>query len=285
MSATTRSVTYRTFAALALGALVVAGLATASTATTASAKKQSHPITIGVDEFPPVLNNMTTAGNGEWTAMIAGPALARGYKLMPDFSYEPWIFAKDCEVTTQSPFTVDCQIRPEAKWSDGVPITSNDFKFTYDTIMDKKNDVVSRDGYDKILSFDTPSPTEFQMVFKDGVFAPYRELWAGASTTVLPQHILEGKDFNKVWNSCICDPKTKKPISSGPMMVQSFTPDQQATLVPNKNYWGGKIATVPKVVFVPTRDTLRNIWPRLATCSPRSVMYKSPAPSCVKPGS
>ena len=39
------------------------------------------------------------------------------------------------------------------------------------------------------------------------------------------------------------------------MMVQSFTPDEQATLVPNKNYWAGKVATVPKVVFVPVRDT------------------------------
>ncbi len=253
MPATTRSVTYRTIAALALSAVVVAGLASASTAATPSAK-QSQPITIAVDEFPPVLNNMTTAGNGAWTAMIAGPALARGYKLMPDFSYQPWIFAKDCEVTAQSPFTVDCQIRPEAKWSDGVPITSNDFKFTYDTIMDKKNDVVSRDGYDKILNFNVLSPTEFQMVFQE-VFAPYRELWAGASTTVLPAHILDGKDFNKVWNSCICNPKTKKPISSGPMMVKSFTPDEQATLVPNKNYWGAKVATVPEVVFIPVRDT------------------------------
>jgi ABC-type transport system substrate-binding protein len=254
MSATTRSVTYRTLTALVLSAVVVAGLASASTASTTAAKKKSQPITIAVDEFPPVLNNMTTAGNGAWTAMIAGPALARGYKLMPDFSYEPWIFAKDCEVTAQSPFTVDCQIRPEAKWSDGVPITSNDFKFTYDTIMNKKNDVVSRDGYDKILNFNVLSPTEFQMVFQE-VFAPYRELWAGASTTVLPAHILDGKDFNKVWNSCICNPKTKKPISSGPMMVKSFTPDEQATLVPNKNYWGGKVATVPEVVFIPVRDT------------------------------
>src|SRR5215213_8672846 len=254
MSGTTRSVTYRTLVALVLSAVVVAALATASTATTASAKKQSQPITIAVDDFPPVLNNMTTAGNGAWTAMIAGPALARGFKLMPDFSYQPWIFDKDCTVTEQSPFTVDCTIRPEAKWSDGVPITSNDFKFTYDTIMDTKNDVVSRDGYDKILAFNVLSPTEFQMAFQE-VFAPYRELWAGASTTVLPAHILDGKDFDKVWNTCICNPKTKKPISSGPMMVRSFTPDEQAVLVPNKNYWGGKVATVPKVVFIPVRDT------------------------------
>ena len=157
--------------------------------------------------------------------MIVGPALARGYKLLPDFSYEPWIFDKDCTVVAESPFTVDCTIRPEAKWSDGVPITPNDFKFTYDTIMNAKNDVVTRNGYDKITAFNVLSPTEFQMVFQE-VFAPYRELWAGASTTVLPQHVLEGKNFNKVWNTCICDPKTKKPISSGPMMVQSFTPDR-----------------------------------------------------------
>jgi peptide/nickel transport system substrate-binding protein len=256
MSATTRRFTHRTFLALVVGAAVLAGFAatTASAAPSAKSEQGSKPITIGVDDFPPSLNNLTTAGNGEWTAMIAGPALARGYKLMPDFTYQPWIFSQDCEVTSQAPFTVDCQIRPDAKWSDGVPITSNDFKFTYDTIMDKKNDVVSRAGYDQITAFNVLSPTEFQMVFQD-VFAPYRELWAGASTTVLPAHILEGKDFNKVWNTCICDPKTKKPISSGPMLVQSFTPDQQATLVPNKNYWGGKIATVPKVVFVPMRDT------------------------------
>jgi peptide/nickel transport system substrate-binding protein len=251
---TTPSVTYRTLCALVLSAVAIAGLAVASGASTPEGKKKSQPITVGVDDFPPVVNNLTTAGNGAWTAMIAGPALARGYKLMPDFSYQPWIFAKDCEVTSQSPFTVDCTIRPEAKWSDGVPITSNDFKFTYDTIMDPKNDVVTRDGYDKITAFNVTSPAEFQMQFQE-VFAPYRELWAGASTTVLPAHILDGKDFNKVWNTCICNPKTKKPISSGPMMVKSFTPDEQAVLVPNKSYWGGKVATVPEVVFVPLRDT------------------------------
>jgi peptide/nickel transport system substrate-binding protein len=253
---TTRSVTHRTLSVLVLSAVVATGLGVATAAAAPSAKQQSAPITIGVDDFPPVLNNMTTAGNGAWTAMIAGPALARGYKLMPDFSYQPWIFSKDCEVTSQSPFTVDCQIRPDAKWSDGVPITSNDFKFTYDTIMNTKNDVVTRDGYDEINAFNVLSPTEFQMQFRS-VFAPYRELWAGASTTVLPAHVLDDKkvDFNKVWNTCICNPKTKKPISSGPMMVKSFTPDEQATLVPNKHYWGGKVATVPEVVFVPVRNT------------------------------
>ncbi len=137
---------------------MLGSVATIASAAPRAAEK-SQAITIAVDEFPPVLNDMTTAGNGAWTAMIAGPALARGYKLLPDFSYEPWIFDKDCTVVTQAPFTVDCTIRPDAKWSDGVAITATDFKFTYDTIMNTKNDVVSRNGYDKITAFNLVSPT------------------------------------------------------------------------------------------------------------------------------
>jgi peptide/nickel transport system substrate-binding protein len=245
-----RLLTALTLIALAAGTLV--GTAPGAGATK-SAKGNQQAIVIGAEQFPPVLNDMTSEGNGDWTAMITGPALARGYKLLPDFSYEPWIFDKDCTVVGQSPFTVSCTIRPDAKWSDGVPITASDFKFTYDTIMNPKNDIVTRDLYKKITAFNVMSPTEFQMVFKE-TFAPFRELWAGVSTTVLPQHILEGQDFNKVWNNCICDPKTKQPIASGPMMVKSFTPDQKVVLVPNANYWGKK-ASVPQVVFVPMRDS------------------------------
>src|SRR5439155_4642525 len=203
VSETSRRITHGITVALVLSARSLGSAATIASAAPAG-KQKSQAITIAVDEFPPVLNDMTTAGNGAWTAMIAGPALARGYKLLPDFSYQPWIFDKDCAVVEESPFTVDCTIRPDAKWSDGVPITSADFKFTYDTIMDKKNDVVTRNGYDKITAFNLVSPTEFQMVFQE-VFAPYREQWAGTSTTVLPQHVLEGQNFNKIWNSCICD--------------------------------------------------------------------------------
>jgi peptide/nickel transport system substrate-binding protein len=235
-------------------ASLVAAFAVATATTAGAARDKSAPVlTIGAEEFPPVLNMITPEGNGQWTGMIVGPALARGYKLMPDFSYEPWLFDKDCTVTTVSPFTVSCTIRPEAKWSDNVPLTAEDFKFTFDTIMNPKNNVVSRNGYDKIREFNVISPTEFQMVFEE-IFAPYRDLWASTSTLVLPKHVLEGKNFNKVWNSCICDPKTKTPIGSGPMLVQSFTPDEQVTLVPNPNYWGTK-ATVSKVVFVPIPDS------------------------------
>ena len=166
---------------------------------------------------------------------------------------QPWLFDKECTIPSQSPFTVDCTIRPEAKWSDGRPITADDFKFTWQTILNKKNNMATRDGYDQITDFKVISPTEFQEVFK-GVFAPWRQLWAGNTTTVLPKHVLQGRDFNTVWNTCICDPKTKKPVSSGPMLLTSYKPNDEVTLEPNPEYWGPKKATV-KVVFKPYTDS------------------------------
>src|SRR3954454_220992 len=111
--------------AVGVGALGAATGAGAAKAKKAKLVKESQAITIGAEEFPPVLNDMTPQGNSQWTAMIVGPALAFGHKLLPDVSYEPWIFSKDCDVLSNAPFTVDCQLRPEARWSDGVALTAS----------------------------------------------------------------------------------------------------------------------------------------------------------------
>ena len=90
---TTNATARRLVTALILGALAGAVLvAVAPGAGAAKAAKRQQGIVIGAEQFPPVLNDMTSTGNGDWTAIVAGPALARGYKLLPDFSYEPWIF-------------------------------------------------------------------------------------------------------------------------------------------------------------------------------------------------
>ena len=210
-------------------------------------------VVVGVEDFPAVLNNISFDSNA-WTGWIAGPALARGYKLLPDFTYEPWVFEDDCTIDTEEPFTVSCRIREDASWSDGTPITADDFEFTYETIMspDNAETVLSVTGYENITGFEVVSPTEFRMVF-DGPYAAYRDLWAGTTSTILPAHALEGWDFNTDWNECICVPETGEPIGSGPFLVESFTPDQEVTLVKNDAYWDGE-ANLDEVVFVPTPD-------------------------------
>lgn len=217
--------------------------------------KDGGTVTVGAEQFPKILNFFTPEGNTLWTGMTAGVALARGFKYTPDFGYHPWLFDGDCQVTSPQPYTVNCRIVREAKWSDGTDLTAEDFKFTVDTIMDRKNKVISRDGYDKIQTFNVKGPKEFEMVFSQ-VHAPWRELWSSADGATLPKHVLQGQDFNTVWNDCICDPRTKKPVGSGPFLVESFTAGTgPLTLVRNQTYWGRTRPKLDKVVFRPIAQT------------------------------
>ncbi|MCZ7525802.1 MAG: peptide ABC transporter substrate-binding protein [Acidimicrobiia bacterium] len=234
-------------------------------------------VTVGADGFPQILNTYLPEGATFWTAAMVSPALARGYRVTPDLEYEPWLFREDCTVSSEEPFTVSCTLVDDATWSDGEPLTAEDFEFTWQTIMDPDSDVWSRMGYDRITDFRVVSPTELEMVF-DGVYAPFRELWAGSNTAVLPKHVLEGQDFGTVWNDCICDPETGEPIGSGPFLVESYTPDEEVTLVRNDAYWG-EPARLEQVVFKPVApESLANA---LRT-GEVDVIYPLPDPGLVE---
>ncbi|MDQ8202753.1 extracellular solute-binding protein [Pelagicoccus sp. SDUM812003] len=90
-------------------------------------------------------------------------------------------------------FTV--YLNPNARWSDGEPITSADFKFTLDTIMDPNNIVGPwRNAYQE---FEDP------VIIDDHTFSiratelHWRNLNAIAGFVLLPKHYFQGKDFNK----------------------------------------------------------------------------------------
>jgi len=207
-------------------------------------------IVVGAEELPDVLNPLTS--DTSWTSWLVGPALARGYQVQPDFTYEPWLFEDDCTVDSDEPFTVSCRIREDATWSDGTSVTADDFEFTYETMIDPDNLVWSTFGYEFVTTFDVTSPTEFSLTF-DEPFAPYRDLWA-SGTAILPKHVLEGTDFNTVWNECICDPDSGDAIGSGPFLVESFQPDERVVLEKNDGYWDGEPKS-DRVEFVLTPDT------------------------------
>lgn len=128
--------------------------------------------------------------------------------------------------------TYTYKLKPGLKWSDGEPITSADVKFTWEAVMNDKNTgIVSRDGYDKIESIDTPDETTAVVKFKE-FYAPWNTLFV--NNGFLPKHILgdlpslDGSDF------------LRKPIGSGPWKVQDWKGGDVITLVPNENYWRGK---------------------------------------------
>jgi peptide/nickel transport system substrate-binding protein len=132
--------------------------------------------------------------------------------------------------------TITMHLRKDIVWSDGQPITSADFKFTYDMYATTKNTVVTTYPYDQIASLETPDARTVVMKFNQP-FAPWLSFWK----SILPEHILkpvfdkDGTLDNAAWN--------KAPtVGAGPFVFKEWQTGSFLRFVRNDKYWGKKAA-------------------------------------------
>lgn len=131
--------------------------------------------------------------------------------------------------------TITLKLRQDLKWSDGTPLTSDDFVFTYDMTMSPKNAVATTYPYDKLASLEAPDKYTVVMKFNEP-FAPWQAtFWKG----ILPAHILkpifekDGSIDNAEWN-------LKPTVGFGPYVFKEWESGSYARFVTNPNYWGIK---------------------------------------------
>jgi peptide/nickel transport system substrate-binding protein len=136
--------------------------------------------------------------------------------------------------------TVTWTLKAGLQWSDGQPLTCDDFKFTQSWVMDPANAGMpaGTQGYDQITAVDCPSPTSIVQHFKS-IYEGYIGLG-----TVLPQHYLKGIPMadqvnGKGWTP---DEMPKVP-TSGAFKFDSVVTGQQVKLVKNTLYKGFKSGT------------------------------------------
>ncbi|HUV10425.1 MAG TPA: ABC transporter substrate-binding protein [Acidimicrobiia bacterium] len=139
--------------------------------------------------------------------------------------------------------TVTYEINPDAVWSDGEPITSSDFLYTWDQIANGE-DIYDATGYDKIEGVDDSDPSTAVVTYADP-YGGWKGLFGGAYG-VLPSHILEGTDRT----AAMVDGYS---WSGGPFIIESWERGVSVTLVPNDAYWGDKAKST--VVFQFITDT------------------------------
>ncbi|MGH2739380.1 MAG: ABC transporter family substrate-binding protein [Actinomycetota bacterium] len=191
------------------------------------------------DQEPAILNNLLEEGNLFATAVIGSVLTSPLWRVTPDFQYVPYLLQSEPEVT-DDPFTVTYRLRDEAVWSDGTPITSDDIQFTLDTILNEDWTITSRTGYDQVTDTEIVDDKTITLTFKKP-YAPWRTMFSTHDGAILPKHVLEGEDFNKVWNDEIT-------LSSGPFVFDSWQKGQQIRVVRNDNFWGGDVS-LEEIVF------------------------------------
>jgi peptide/nickel transport system substrate-binding protein len=196
------------------------------------------------------LNQVLSNDCGEfWNSVFLTPVLRGVFMIQPNFTYKPDLISKF--KLQQGPMRITYYIKAKAKWSDNVPVTGKDIKFTWQTIMDPKiKDHVVQAGYDQIKSV-TGSGKVVKVTFTKP-YADWKDLFT--SGFVLPQHALAGSNMLNVWTDNIVNPKTGKPIGNGPFLQTAFDRGSGITLTRNPNYWGAK-AKVDRIVFKFLTDT------------------------------
>jgi len=126
-------------------------------------------------------------------------------------------------------------LRRGVRWQDGAPFTSRDVRFTWEAIMNPKNNVVSRRGYDQIASMDTPDDYTVIMYMKR-IFPPAVDTIFAESDTpmrILPSHLLaKYSDLNHAaFNAA--------PIGTGPYEFERWLRGDRIVLRANPAYFRG----------------------------------------------
>lgn len=204
--------------------------------------KTPSQIVVGVDDVvggynPHILADATTV-----TSALAQLLLPSVFRVNSDG--KPQLdtnLMTSASVTSEQPFSVAYEIRPDASWSDGAPIAAEDFIYLWNAMKDNPgvvepagyrliSDIQSREGGKRVeVTFSKPYPG-WQTLFSD----------------LLPVHLL--KDAPGGWNAALA---SSFPAYGGPFSIQTIdTARGEIVLERNERYWvGDKPALIDKLIL------------------------------------
>jgi peptide/nickel transport system substrate-binding protein len=235
---------------LVLGAICVGVGITASSAFTAvDAKPQAvaaagGTVIFGADQEPRTLNTFTVEGNALWGSLVLQPVITFATKynnkgtLIMDLM-------ESATLNSTSPQVVTYKLKSAAKWSDGKPVSADDMIFTHQRIMDPKNTIASRVGFEDFGRIRKVDAKTIRVTYKKP-FAAWQSLWG----RILPSYAAGGIDaanFDGSW-------RNGPPVANGPFRLTRWDRGTQMVLNRNTNYWG-KQAQVNSIVFRFIPDT------------------------------
>jgi peptide/nickel transport system substrate-binding protein len=183
-------------------------------------------------------NPNTPAGAASTTPALLTSVLPSAYiinpKLVPEVNTDLLV---SVEATSTTPLTIQYVINPHAVWSDGVPVSADDFIYAWQSqrgngvdVNGQPDQVASTLGYRDVASV---APSNGGKTVTVTFTTPYTD-WRLLFDHMVPAHIARQVGWNHGFDSF--DPAVD--LSAGPMLVQSVSPLGSAVLVRNPRWWG-----------------------------------------------
>ncbi|OQW69531.1 MAG: peptide-binding protein [Proteobacteria bacterium ST_bin12] len=99
---------------------------------------------------------------------------------------ESWVISPDQK-------TITFKLKPNLKWADDKPLTSEDVLFTWKLVTDENTRSPYASDYQLVKKAEAPDPKTFSVTY-DNAYAPALDSWSGLQ--VLPKHLLEKQDIH-----------------------------------------------------------------------------------------
>ncbi len=218
----------------------------------------AESLVVAGEQEPECADFIASCAGASWGVWSIGVhTLPRAYDQI-DGDYVPSpLLAGEPELDTSSGQVVTYDINPDAVWSDGTPITSVDFEYTWSQIA-TGDDIYDTTGYANMVSVDSSDPSKAVVTF-DPPFAQWKDMFGGFYG-VLPKHILCGEDTAVA--DCSGEDRNAAMNDgfewSGGPWIATWNKGSDVTLTPNENYWGTQ-PTIPQVVIQFIEDTSAQI--------------------------
>ncbi len=128
-----------------------------------------------------------------------------------------------------------------AEFHDGVPVTSEDVKFTFEELLLKYHSRTRAAVGDKLRQISTPDAHTVVFEFNKP-FAAFLQLIDVTNAPVMPKHLYENAD-------ALTNPYNVKPVGSGAFRFQEWAKGDHITLVKNEKYFKTGKPYLDRIVY------------------------------------
>jgi peptide/nickel transport system substrate-binding protein len=207
--------------------------------------QQGGQLTYVIEKNVANWNLLSNEGNVFETGQVLKGVLPFTFVTQPDLTVGMSnALLESVTVTKTNPQTIVYKIKNDAVWSDGTPITADDFVYNWrvQNGRDCPNcPAFTTSGYDQVQSVVGADNGKTVTVTLSKPFTDWKQLWGGGSP-IYPAHIAaqhgniktpQGLAAAFTWFGT-----TVPNYSGGPFQVENFRNNESVTLVPNPKWYG-----------------------------------------------
>lgn len=179
---------------------------------------------------PFILNSMRTTARGVIDTVLGNLVFQPLMERSRDEAFTMYgLIAEKIETDAERTFA-EFTLNPNAKWSDGKPVTPEDVIFTYDT-YEAKGRPPYKDRKKRIAKIEKTADNKVKFTFNEQSNREYPLIIA--LTPIIPAHANNVETF---------DQTTLQPmVGSGPYVIGAVEPGTRITFDRNPNYWGAEL--------------------------------------------